>query len=371
MKICHVTSAHKSNDIRIFKKECVSLAKEEENEVYLVAAGDSYDKNGVHVIGVGERKGNRLNRFFSFSRKIYNAAIRIDADIYHLHDPELLVYVKKFKHSGKKVIFDSHEYYREQILYKDYIPKLFRIFISKLYSAYENKICKWLDAVIFPCPIEGKHPFEGKVKLYEFINNTPIIDEKLNYSVENKDYNSVCCAGSLTENRGIDILIDACYKSNTKLILAGEITPEEFKTRIMEKETFSCVDYRGVCSSDEVIKIYQEAFIGASNILDVGQYSKAENLPTKVYEYMMMGMPFFISDFPYFREIINRYKCGLLVDPYNIDDIARKIEYLKNNPTEAIKMGKIGKEIVRERFNWQNEEVKLFELYNQLYNEVE
>ena len=34
MKICHVTSAHKSNDIRIFKKECVSLAKEEENEVY-------------------------------------------------------------------------------------------------------------------------------------------------------------------------------------------------------------------------------------------------------------------------------------------------------------------------------------------------
>lgn len=366
MKICHVTSAHKSNDIRIFEKECVSLAKEKDNEVYLVAAGDSYDEKGVHVIGVGERKGNRLNRFFSFSRKIYDAAIKIDADIYHLHDPELLVYVKKLKHMGKKVIFDSHEYYREQILHKDYIPKLFRTFIANLYSAYENKICKWLDAVIFPCPIEGKHPFEGKVKHYEFINNTPIIDEKINFSDEHKDYNSVCCAGSLTENRGIEVLIDACYKSNTKLILAGEITPEEFKTRVMKKETFSCVDYRGICASDEVIRIYQEAFIGASNILDVGQYSKAENLPTKVYEYMMMAMPFFISDFPYYRKIINQYKCGILVEPDNVDSIANAINFFKKNPQIAIEMGKIGNELIKTRFSWHNEEIKLFKLYDEI-----
>ena len=37
MIICHMTSAHDSDDIRILKKQCVSLAKNKENEVFLVA----------------------------------------------------------------------------------------------------------------------------------------------------------------------------------------------------------------------------------------------------------------------------------------------------------------------------------------------
>ena len=53
MKICHVTSAHDSNDVRILNKECVSLAKKENNDVYLIARGGSYEYKGVQVIGVG------------------------------------------------------------------------------------------------------------------------------------------------------------------------------------------------------------------------------------------------------------------------------------------------------------------------------
>ena len=37
IKVCHMTSAHKSSDVRIFEKECVSLAKKEEYEVYLLS----------------------------------------------------------------------------------------------------------------------------------------------------------------------------------------------------------------------------------------------------------------------------------------------------------------------------------------------
>ena len=52
MKVCHMTSAHRTTDGRIFRKECVSLASE--YDVYLVGQGDSREECNVKVIGVGE-----------------------------------------------------------------------------------------------------------------------------------------------------------------------------------------------------------------------------------------------------------------------------------------------------------------------------
>ena len=91
VKVCHMTSAHDPEDIRIFCKECVSL-KQAGYDVYLVTRGESYEKNGVHLVGVGYPKGGRLSRMTTFAKKVYDTALKIDADIYHFHDPELLPY---------------------------------------------------------------------------------------------------------------------------------------------------------------------------------------------------------------------------------------------------------------------------------------
>lgn len=55
VKVCHMTSAHAPEDERIFFKEGMSLAANG-YETYLVARGNSYEKNGVHIVGVGEKK---------------------------------------------------------------------------------------------------------------------------------------------------------------------------------------------------------------------------------------------------------------------------------------------------------------------------
>ena len=367
MKICHLTSAHKSDDVRIFEKECVSLAKRGENEVYLVAQGDSFEHKNVKVVGVGIQNCGRLKRFFYVSRSVLSKALEIDADVYHLHDPELLLYAKKLKKRGKKVIFDSHEYYKKQILLKSYIPSVLRKIVAYVYDKYETRVCKYLDAAIFPCPMEGVHPFEKKVKLYEFINNVPILDE-FEISATTKKYDTVCYVGSLTRERGIETLVDACYKANVKLILAGRITPKEFEDYLIDKEEFKNVDYRGMCSRDEVAKIYGESFIGACNIFNIGQYSEVNNLPTKAYEYMMCSMPVIISNIKFFVEEVKKYKFGVIVEPDNIDDIVAKILFLMNNRETAKKMGENGRKIIEEKYNWGIEERKLFLLYEKVFN---
>ena len=143
-----MTSAHDSDDIRILKKQCVSLAKVDSNDVYLVAKGDSYEYKGVKIIGVEVSSSGRLGRILKVSKAVYNTAVSVDADVYEFHDPELLLYAKKLKKLGKKVIFDSHENYSEQIMQKGYIPKYIRKIVKAIYSLIENNACKYIDACL-------------------------------------------------------------------------------------------------------------------------------------------------------------------------------------------------------------------------------
>ena len=111
-KICHLSSAHKSTDARIFIKECTSLANNG-YEVSLIAVGPAYDYHAIKVIPFPELP--RLKRLLFGPSIMLKVALLENADIYHLHDPELLTIALKLKRNGKKVIFDSHEHVSEQI----------------------------------------------------------------------------------------------------------------------------------------------------------------------------------------------------------------------------------------------------------------
>ena len=123
IKICHVSSAHGSDDFRIFYNECCSLVKKN-FDVFFVVQGDSYESSGVHIIGAGEAPASRKQRMTVFARKVVQIALSLNCDIYHLHDPELLRFVSVFVRNGKKVIFDSHEDYKYLFLAKEWIPML-------------------------------------------------------------------------------------------------------------------------------------------------------------------------------------------------------------------------------------------------------
>lgn len=370
IKVCHITSAHDTSDIRIFQKECVSLAKKG-YETYLVGEGNSITKNGVNVIGVGEKTGNRLFRMFFFARKVVKVALKTNSKIYHFHDPEILLYAKKLKKNNAIVIFDSHELYREQILNKPYIPRKLRRIVAYFYETIENRALKYIDAVIYPSAGNVQHPYEGKNVKCAFINNTPIINNLNNFDVENAHNkgDTVCCVGTLVKERGVDVLIEACYKAKVKLILAGNIMPENFKNELMQRKEFSIVDYRGYCNREEVEQIYREAFIGVDNIQRVGQYPQISNLSTKVYEYMSRGIPFIVSNFEYNEYIVQKYKCGICIDPSDSDEIAEAILYLLKDKENAILMGKRGRKLIEDKFNWEIDAKKLQDLYQELLKE--
>src|SRR5438445_4359891 len=89
-RVAHLTAVHPADDVRIFAKECRSLAAAG-YAVDLVAPGDIGGVlDGVRLHGVPVPRGGRLGRMTRTVRDVYRAARRLDADLYHVHDPELL-----------------------------------------------------------------------------------------------------------------------------------------------------------------------------------------------------------------------------------------------------------------------------------------
>ena len=81
---------------------------------------------------------------------------------------------------------------------------------------------------------------------------------------------------------------------------------------------------------------------------------------------MAMGLPVIASNFPLYREIAEGAKCGICVDPLNPEEIAGAIRCIIEHPAEAEQMGKNGRKVVEERYNWGMEEKKLLYLYQEL-----
>jgi glycosyltransferase involved in cell wall biosynthesis len=85
-----------------------------------------------------------------------------------------------------------------------------------------------------------------------------------------------------------------------------------------------------------------------------------------MFEYMSAGIPVIASDFPLWREILSKAKCGLSVNPGRPLEIAKAIEFVLTHPAEAEGMGRNGREAVVRELNWQHQEQKLLALYKDL-----
>ncbi|MGH2645398.1 MAG: glycosyltransferase, partial [Chitinophagaceae bacterium] len=179
IRVCHLTSVHPRYDVRIFYKECVSLAFAG-YEVYLIVADGMGDevKEGVHIVDVGKRETSRISRFIKTANIVFKKAIDLKAALYHIHDPELLRIAFKLNNKQTKVLYDAHEDLPRQILSKQYINQYTRKAVSVLTENLEVKIVRKLNGVIAASPAI-RNRFLRVNKNTIDINNYPIIDKAL------------------------------------------------------------------------------------------------------------------------------------------------------------------------------------------------
>lgn len=362
--IVHLTSVHPRFDTRIFFKECKSIARF--TDVTLVVAdslGDRF-RDGVKILDVGKPR-TRWDRVFNTSRRILDVAKKLEADVYHFHDPELVRVGLQLKALGKKVVFDSHEDVPKQILSKPYLNPIFAKVLSVVFSVYENYACRRFDGVVAATPFIRDKFLSINPRTVD-VNNYPILGELDSTESVSVKRTEVCYVGAISAIRGVCEIVKACeyLKSNARLNLGGVFSEKELERTVRSYPGWAKVNELGYLGREEVRDVLSRSVAGLVTLHPTVNY--LDSLPVKMFEYMASGIPVIASDFPLWKSIVQDSKCGVLVDPMSPEDIAAAIDDFVFDGEKAAEMGRNGRRAVYEKYNWSIEEVKLIDFYRSI-----
>lgn len=366
-KVVHVTSVHPALDNRILFKECRSLARAG-HEVVLVAPHDADEVvDGVRIRAFPRAPG-RLARMTRGVRDALRLCRDERADVYHAHDPELMPGLARLARGGAKIVFDMHENVVADIRTKPWLPAAVRGAIA---AAVGRGMRVWLrDArVVFAEDSYARdYPWIARGVT---VLNLPRLDELLAIDVPRADGFRVAYVGSITAQRGSLVTIEALRLLRERGVDAGvdlvglvdDAHAHEIRAAAASAGVAAVV-LHGYLPPTPAYRIAARCSVGLAVLDD--DPNLRDSYPTKLFEYMALGLPVIVSDFPLWRDVVDGAGCGVCVPPDDVVALAAALELLAREPEAARRMGDRGREAAIARYRWETEEEKLVRLYEEL-----
>jgi glycosyltransferase involved in cell wall biosynthesis len=370
--ICHVTTAHPWDDVRIFQRMCCGLA-ESGLRVTLVAPREKEALvQGVRVLPTGLRgKAARLCGGPLLLRRLR----RVGADIYHFHDPELLPWMFLFQRwmPSAAVVYDVHEYYPERILDSNFFGwSILNRCMSRIVRYAEPLLAGQLRGVIgVTDPIASRFQ-RGRARVAVIRNLVKLRALPARSAPpEPPGERTLVLGGALDRTRGMDELLEAIALLKERglevhLLHLGVPSDPEYAARLR-----SLADDRGIGGQVQIReRVCWERFqqyLSASRIgivLLAPCTNHLMSLPVRLGEFMANRLPIIASNYPQIANVVREAGCGILLESCEPHALADAMEYLLTHPEEAARMGENGRRAVEERYCWERESGALLEFYH-------
>ena len=371
-KVCIVAPIHIWNDVRVFKKQAVSL-ENSGYEVCLVARmpkeQDGLTVKNIKLIRSKLSDKGKISRILLIY-KVFFQALSCRSDIYHLHNPNTIPIAFLLRLFGKKVIYDTHEDFSQRLLFRDWIPNNLKKISCHIVSILEAITAKVSNGAIGTQSAVVRRLGNKAI----LIGNQPRFNESLLKEVDKikhslKYDNSVfrlVYLGSINSSRGISDIVNALElinnKSPVRLWLLGEIG-NDYLQELKALQGWNYVDYLGCLEQELAFSYVSMSDLGVIYIHDVGDHAFTD--PNKLYEYMTFGKPFIASDFNHWKEKLLGFEAGSFITPNCPGLFADKVIELIGKPNLRKTMGETGLQYVSQN-NWDIEFKKLKKLYSEI-----
>jgi glycosyltransferase involved in cell wall biosynthesis len=360
-RVVHVSTVHTWSDHRIFHKECKTLASR--YDVHLIAP-DAPD--GQRIDGVTLHAGRRFIRrparmlfgpWFAFAQ-----AIRLNADVIHVHDPEMFPFIVLARLLRRIAIVDIHEHFRDDIRRKPYLhPKVARL-LSETYRAVETVVLRTASTVIAATPTLAAGyggraiPVCNYASLadWDSVGHQPYAERPLN----------VVYVGLLAEKRAVRTMVDAARllevsHPSAQTLFLGPIHGGLTVDSMLPAKYLGKTDVTGVKA------ILEFARVGL--VLSQPSHNASFGLATKVFEYFAASIPVVISaSFELMAEMAQTEGWGLVVPHDNATAVADAVASLLDDPVKAAKMGACGRAVFESKYNWEGQRDNLLQAYEEV-----
>jgi glycosyltransferase involved in cell wall biosynthesis len=367
MRVFIGTSAHPWDDIRVFRKEAISLAKSYQVELHAPAPFEYREYEGIKIYGLPRwaKVSDRRN----IRRELRRRLKKSDAKIFHFHDPELLLLAMVAKLLYRKtVIYDIHEDYPSYIHHKSWIPQSLRGMVAFTFRLLERLACRFFDHLI-----TTSTAIDNRFAHYPstIVSNYPRLQFNGKFPEKPKDKVDFIYAGSMEDVRGIRELghafIQAGDRSSIKMKLniAGHVRGSvEFQDDMETIFSHPLIEYSGVLEFEKVMELMNSSHIGVIPFLPVT--SNQNIVPHKLFDYMAAGLTIMASDYPGWPTELMNGEIGMLFDPLNQETTIECLLALAAEPEHTEQMGRRAYELVHRQFSWDSQEERLLGVYESL-----
>ena len=353
-RVVHVTTAHSPLDNRIFRKECTALSDAGFDVSLVAVAPRDHEVDGVQIVAL-RAFTSRWRRMLLGPRNVWQALQRLQPDVVHVHDPELIpvAVLWRWRHRAA-VVYDAHEELQLQVLGKPYLPRAVRPLIALAARLLEATADRHLDGIVAATPaIAGNYRHAAVV----LVQNYPWLRDYPTVQPVDASSSDVAYVGVIAEARGALEMIRAVQSSQrqARLVLAGPVASATLLKQI--EEASETTRYLGQLSPAAIPAVLADTRLGLCVLHPLPNYLEAQ--ATKLFEYMAAGRPFIASDFPFWRSLLEPHGCGLFVDPLNVEALTLAIDTLLGDEDLTLRMGERGRAAVIEHFCFEVEAKKL------------
>ena len=394
-RIVHITT-HYIRDTRIFFRECL-WAKRKNNYDITIIAPHTHDEtiDGISIRAIG--KVSLIPwKFVFWTFHILKRTLEQKFDLYHIQAPTLVpagLFLRIFLR--KKVIFDVEENIVDNISEKKWL--IFPKALANIYKLFDLLAIKYFHIILAETSYLDNYK-KTKNRLivllnmpdYDFFKNFQRIDRYQDHNVTNhtsslsthaghwgeqlhqKNKYEIFYIGGISADRCIYIVLEALalLKNEGKdfhFHCIGEIDPdllEEVNRNTYYQQIKSNITFYGRLPVNQGFEISKYCHIGLSLLMPTKNYFRS--YPTKIFEYMAVGLPFITSNFPLYEDVVLKYQTGLCVNPHDPNEVFQAMQKLLGDRKLAEQMSHNGIKIVQSKYNWANEYTKLEKLYSDL-----
>jgi len=287
------------------------------------------------------------------------------ADFYHAHNTMFLfgMWISARLHRGI-LIYDSHEVQWE---------------LDRVSEELERKLIRKAAAIINVS--QGRAEAQSERHNYpperitvvanypplpkNSIESTQMVPDKIRF-IYSGGFN-------LTDNRldnFVEALVDFPQMEFSLMSFGYGDSFERLSEKIRVLKLEASVGFLPLVNPDQVLGVIAK-YDFAVNLLTNPNDWVSYKYPAinKIYEYLAAGLPILCSTLPAFEQELVATGVGVAVDASNVSSIKNGLRHILDNRDSIPAMKAKARQLAEEKYNWQSQERKLLNLYQQLGRE--